>query len=177
MAASNGQLVAQSPADDLLARLDDPKVAAALSNLLDHADLLAILVVGLDGLVSRGEVIGSSLADAVTELRSGAEDLPAVDLKALAGSLATLSGSLPTAIPALGALLDSSLTDPKAIEVITQLGHALVVGRERIEAAPPTPTGVFSLLRTLKDEDVARGLGFLIQVAKSFGQQLGQVKQ
>ncbi|AEA28456.1 protein of unknown function DUF1641 [Pseudonocardia dioxanivorans CB1190] len=168
----NGQLVAQSPADELLARLDEPRVAAALGNLLDHADLLAILVVGLDGLVSRGEVIGASLADAIGELRGGAEDLPSVDLKGLASSVATLSGSLSSATPALDALLRSSLTDPKAVEVISQLAHALVVGRERIDTDRSVPTGVFGLLRALKDDDVSRGLGYLMQVAKAFGQQL-----
>lgn len=170
--APNGPLVAQSPADELLARLDDPRVAAALGNLLDHADLLAILVVGLDGLVSRGEVIGASLADAIGELRGEADGLPPVDLKGLASSLATLSGSLSDATPALDALLRSSLTDPKAVEVISQLANALVVGRVRIEAETSVPTGVFGLLRALKDEDVARGLGYFMQVAKAFGQQL-----
>lgn len=170
--APNSPLVAQSPADALLTRLDEPRVAAALASLLDHADLLAILVVGLDGLVSRGEVIGASLADALGELRGGADGLPAVDLPALASSLATLSGSLTSATPALDVLLRSSLTDPRAVEVISQLAHALVVGRDRIETDTAAPTGVFGLLRALKDEDVARGLGYLLQVAKAFGRQL-----
>ena len=32
--------------------------------------------------------------------------------------------------------------------------------------------GAFALLRTLKDEDVARGLNFLIHVARAFGREL-----
>ena len=43
----NGQAVAVTPADTVRDRLDDPQVAAALNTLLDHADVLAILVSGL----------------------------------------------------------------------------------------------------------------------------------
>ena len=39
------------PADAVRERLDDPRVAEALTTLLDHADLLAVLVSGLDGFV------------------------------------------------------------------------------------------------------------------------------
>ncbi|GEL19892.1 DUF1641 domain-containing protein [Pseudonocardia asaccharolytica] len=173
--ALNGQLVAPSPADDLLARMDEPQVVAALNTLLDHADLLALLVVGLDGMLSRSEVIGDSLAEALGELRGNVPggSLPPIDYKALASSLATLSGSVVGATPALSALLSSSLTDPKAVQVISQLAGALVEGREQIDRDPAAPSGVFGLLRALKDEDVARGLGYLLQVAKAFGRQLG----
>lgn len=166
--AHNGQLVAQSPLDDLTSRLDDPRVAAALGDLLDHADLLAILVVGLDGLVGRGEVIGASLTDAIAELR-GTTDLPAVDLTGLAASLTTLAGSVTGATPALDALLRSSLTDPKAVGVISQLADALVTARDHVDARDSVPTGAFGLVRALRDEDVARGLGYFLQVAKAFG--------
>ena len=53
----------------LMARLEDPAVAASLVTLLDHADLLAVLVQGLDGFIARSEIIGNSLLDSVTELR------------------------------------------------------------------------------------------------------------
>lgn len=171
----NGQLEAPS-ADDLLGRLDEPRVVAALNDLIDHADLLAMLVVGLDGLLSRGEVIGDSLVSAVDELRGAsggaARSLSAVDLEGLASSLATLSGSVVRATPALNSLLSSDLTDPKAVDVISRLANALVQAREQIQRDPDVPAGVFSLLRVLKDPDVARGLGYLVEVARSFGKQL-----
>src|SRR4029450_13103960 len=62
-------LVAESPGDELIARLDDPRVASSLSLILDDADLLATLIVGLDGLVRRAEVIGDNLASGVAEVR------------------------------------------------------------------------------------------------------------
>lgn len=171
----NGQFVTPSSVDDLLARLDEPRVVAALNDLLDHAELLALVVTGLGGLVSRGEVIGDSLSEAVSELRGArgnVQPLSSFDLQGLANSLATLSGSVVRATPALTSLLSSQLIDPKAVDVIAQLGSALVQARERIDEDASFPTGVIGLLRTLKDEDVSRGLGYLIQVARSFGRQL-----
>jgi hypothetical protein len=127
----NGQLVTSSPAEELLARLEEPPVVAALNNLLDHAAL------------------------------------PPIDFGGLANSLATLSGTAVDATPALATFL-GSLGDPRLIAVITQLTTALVEGRENADG----PASVFGLLRVLKDEEVARGAGFLIQVAKSLGRQL-----
>ncbi len=170
------QLIAPSPVDALLSKLDEPRVVAALNDLLDHADLLAILVVGLNGFVRRGEVIGEALADAVGELREAASSsstpLESIDLPKLASSLTTLSSAVADATPALETLLRSDLTDPRVVRVISLVARALLQGAERAKAEPLRSTGVFSLLRTLKDDDVARGLGFLIQVARAFGRLL-----
>jgi hypothetical protein len=168
---ANAQVV-RSPVDGLRARLDDPQVAAALDDLLRHADLLATLVDGLDGLVRRGDVITDSVADAVGELR-GAAPWAGTDLPELARSIGTLSGAVVGATPALNTLLTSHLTDPRAVEVISQLAAALVEGRDRVHDGEPAPTGVLALLRALRDPDVARGLGFFLQVAKAFGAQFG----
>lgn len=167
--AVNGQLVARSPADDLLARLEEPQIVAALNNLLDHADLLSIIVVSLDGFLSRGDVIANTLADAVGELRgaAGGSPLASVDVK---GLMATAS-SLSAAKPALDSAL-ASLSDPKAVEVVTALADSVAEARTKAAMAPAAPTGLFGLMRALKDEDVSRGLGFMIEVAKAFGQRL-----
>lgn len=130
---ANAQVVTLSPADQLRDRLDDPAVAASLNNLLDHADLLAILLTGLDGFVRRGDAISETLASAVGELRAGARDfsganlpsfdgvaseLRSVDLQALAASLSELASSLVTATPALNKILQSPLVDPRAVDVL-----------------------------------------------------------
>lgn len=170
----DSQLIAPSPVDALLSRLDEPRVVAALNNLLDHADLLAILVVGLDGLVQRGDVISGALADAFGELRSDGSQsaLASLDLPKLAGSLRTLSGAMVEATPALEALLKSDLTDPRVIGVISTLARSVIKGTELARTEPMKSSGVFALMRALKDDDVAHGLGFLIQVARVFGREL-----
>lgn len=186
---ANGQVVTLSPADQLRDRLDDPAVAASLNNLLDHADLLAILLTGLDGFVRRGDAISETLASAVGELRAGARDfsganlpsfdgvaseLRSVDLQALAASLSELASSLVTATPALNKILQSPLVDPRAVDVLGELGQALVEGKTAAAADPGGPKGLFGLWRVSKDKDVNRGLGFLVQVARAFGKRLPQ---
>lgn len=179
---ANGQVLEISPADALRDRLDDPRVAESLNNLLDHADLLAIVVTSLDGFLRRGEEIGDSLFAAVGEFKGsalagsipGVESLKGVDLQGLAGSLASLSGALVGATPALNTLLTSRLTDPQAAEVLALLGQALVEGKAAAEADPGGPKGLFGMWRVTKDKDITRGLGFMIQVARAFGRRLDQ---
>ena len=179
--AGTDRLLTPSPTDELLARLADPQIAWAVSTLLDNADVLAFLAVGLDGFLSRGEVIADSLADGITELRGAAGaaaasgSLPKVDFRALAGSASALSGPVVAAAPALGELLTGPLGDPRTVRVLSQLASALTEGRDAAEAHPVGPAGAFALLRALKDEEVARGLGFLIQVAKALGRQVGSL--
>jgi len=177
---ASGQAIAVSPGDRLRDRLDDPKVAEALNTLLDHADLLAVLVTGLDGFVRRGDSISNTLSSAVGEFKGaslagvpGAESLKGVDIQGLAASLGTLSTALVGATPALNTLLTSRLTDPQAAGVLAQLGDALVEGKAAA-ASEPGPKGLMGLWKVTKDKDVARGLGFLIQVARSFGRRVGQ---
>lgn len=180
---ANGQMLAISPADALRDRLDDPQVAQSLNNLLDHADLLAILVTGVAGFVRRGDEISDSLAAAVGELNlsslssqsiPGAQSLKDVDLQGLASSLASLSGAVVGATPGLHTLLTSRLTDPEAAEVLALLGQALVEGKAAATADPGGPKGLFGLWRVTKDKDVQRGLGLMVQVARAFGRRLAQ---
>jgi Protein of unknown function (DUF1641) len=173
--AVNERLSHSSRTDELLARLEEPQTVEALNTVLDHADLLAFLVVGLDGFLTRGEVITDSLASGLGELRgsaSGGGALARIDFRGLATSLAALSGPAVAATPALGELLTGPLADPGTVRVLGQLASAVGDGWDRTVAEPGAPTGVFALARSLKDEDVSRGLGLLIQVAKALGRQL-----
>ncbi|MGH3794537.1 MAG: DUF1641 domain-containing protein [Pseudonocardiaceae bacterium] len=169
-----GSLIASSPMDALMSRLAEPRVADALNDLLDHADVLAIMVVAMDGLVRRGDAIADAFNVAVSELRDALpgtrKPAEVVDLGALAKSLATLAGPLTDAAPALKAILRSDLTNPQTIDIITQFVRALVVGAEAARTEPVS--GVLALMRTLNDDDVVRGLGFLLQVVRAFGGEL-----
>lgn len=181
---ARGQALELSPSERVRAKLDDPRVAESLNDLLDHADLLAILVSGLDGLMQRSDEISDSLTSAIREFKGAAgdpslassipgfESLRSVDLAGLAESFATLSDKVIVATPALNSLLGSRLTDPQATEVLTQLGDALVEAKADAARNPRGPKGLFAILKTSKDPDVIRGLGFLLQVAKAFGRQL-----
>ncbi|MDY6995878.1 MAG: DUF1641 domain-containing protein [Actinomycetota bacterium] len=167
------------PADAVRDRLDDPRVAAALNTLLDHADLLAVLVSGMDGFVRRGDDITANLTSAWGELSGSSEQIPAlaalrdVDLSQLSASLAVLSGGLVKATPAINTLMNSSLTDPQGAEVVAALGDALVSARR---SAPAAPRGLRGLWKTLRgaanDPDVTRGVSYLVEVLRVFGRKV-----
>lgn len=170
--AVNDPLSIRSSADDLLERLEEPTVVAALNTLLDHADLLAIVVVALDGFLSRGDVIANTLAEAVGEFRGATIPggaLAGIDVKALASTVGSLTPPLVAATPALATVL-TKVSQPQTVELVTQLTNAVAEARDSAPNSNP-PTGLFALMRTLKDPDVARGIDFFVQLAKSFGKQ------
>lgn len=173
---------ARTPAEVLAARLEDPNVAGSLGILLDHADLLAILVVGLDGLVSRSEVIGDSLADGLNEVKGLAEankPKQPIDIAAVISSLMSMASALPKLAPAVtrvaddgvvDALFDSGMTDPKTLDLMGTLVQALNTGAAEARAAHKQ--GVLSMARQLKDPDVQRGLGFTMSMLRALGREL-----
>jgi hypothetical protein len=171
---------APSPGDDLLQRLDDPRIVSSLSTILDHADLLATLIEALDGFVRRGEVIGDSLLSAIDEVKAsggsfaGRTLLPDVDVAGLQRSVASLATAFTDAAPTINTLLRSPLTDPNTVHLLADMGDAVLDGKAASEADPRGPKGVFALMRVTKDPDVSRGLGFMIHVARAFGKRLAQ---
>lgn len=138
-------------AEALRARLEDPRVAAALNELLDRADVIAFLVEGLEGFLRRGEVIADSLADALGDLRG-----------------AGASGPIAAAQPVLRELFPR-VAEPETLAVLTRLVTALGdAGR----AEPAPPAGARALLRGLRDPDTLAGLGFLLRIANALGRGL-----
>lgn len=169
-----------SPGDDLLQRLDDPRIVSSLSTILDHADLLATLIDALDGFVRRGEVIGDSLLSFVEEFKAaggsfaGRSLLPDVDVAGLQSSVASLASAFTDAAPSINKLLRSPLTDAQTAHLLADMGDAVLEGKAASEVDPRGPKGVFALMRVTKDPDVSRGLGFMIHVARAFGKRLAQ---
>ena len=108
--------VRSAATDALTAKLDDPQTAAALLTLLDHVDLLAILVQGLSGMIERSETIGASIGDGIVELRQTFAANPAlqgrdVNPDEIVSSLIALAGALPAATPGIVAAAESGVID------------------------------------------------------------------
>lgn len=164
---------AQDPIETVLARLDEPSIVDSLHQLIDHLDLLAILIVGLDGLVSRGDTIADSLADGFNELREA--DKPPVDiakLLAMGQQFADAAPALLDFLPVVERIASSDLGDPRLIDLAATVSRAAVRGAGEAQSGGTTVTGIRSLLRMLKDEDVSRALGFIFSIAKALGQDL-----
>jgi len=114
MSGSNGfatQTV--EPSAQLLAQLNDPKTAEALSYVLKHADTLAFLLGGVDGFIQRGETITDNVSETLRELR------PA--LSGHEGAIEKAMEVLPKVSPHLPELIDSL---PLLVEVGLRLKAA-----------------------------------------------------
>lgn len=155
----------------LLDRLEDPRTAAALHTLLDNAELIAVIVDGLDGLARKGEVVGDTLAEVLEEARAAVR-ATGLDPMTTSRQLATLIPTLAAASPAINRIVESPIVDPEPVDVLSETAVALVNGL-RAAQRNETRIGVSGLLKATRDEDVQRGLGFLVEVAKVFGRDLG----
>ncbi|MEM9037451.1 MAG: DUF1641 domain-containing protein [Actinomycetota bacterium] len=168
---SNGVAI-DDPMDQVVERLHDPKVAAALVMVLDHAESLAVLAAGADGLLRRGETIAETIGDELQELRTanaGSSPLGDVDVAALT----RLGGSVTAAGPALEQLVASDMLRSDVIDVLAMAADAAVDGRDRAAAGGSDPGGALALLRSLKDPEVQRGLAFVLEFARSLGRRMG----
>ncbi len=169
--AIDGQTTGARPETErLLDRLEDPRTAAALHTLLDNAELIAVLIGGLDGLARKGEVIGDTLAEVLDESRAAVR-ATGLDPMETSRQLATLIPTLAAASPAINRVLDSPIVQPGPIDVLSEAAVALVAGL-RAAQAKESELGVGGLLWATRDEDVQRGLGFIVEVARAFGRDL-----
>ena len=167
------------PVRQLAARLDDPAVAQSLHQLLDHVDLLAVLVIGLDGLARRGDVITDALVDSVSELRAverpaGLPD--AAQLLQIAQQIGGMVGPAVDILPTVEYLLRSDLADTRVIDIAAMASRAMVTGAQATEAGSKKERrpGLFALWRASRDEDTRRALGFGLGIAKALGRELKQ---
>ncbi len=169
---STGSLT-HEPVDHVVDRLNDPAVAASLVTLLDHVEVLALMAESLDGFVRRGDVIADSIAEGVAELREVDEAGGARELLSRGPELIELTTTAADAAPALRSLVDSDMLRPEVIAVLSLAADALVEGRRRAETGASDPGGIFGLMRALKDPEVQRGLGFVLEVARALGRGMG----
>jgi hypothetical protein len=160
----------QAEVDRLVDRLSEPQTAAALHLLLDNAELLAVIVSGIDGLARKGEVVGDTIAEVIAEVRAAGR-ATGLDARTTTHQLATIIPTLAQASPAINRILASPIVEPDPIDVLSETAVALVKGLKAAQANQ-TQIGLRGLYRASKDPDVQRGLGFIVEVAKSFGRDL-----
>ncbi|GAA3601047.1 DUF1641 domain-containing protein [Marihabitans asiaticum] len=165
----------------LAATLDDPQVVASLTTILEHADLLAVLIEGLDQLVARSEVIGDSLLAGIDELRD-VDTGTAPPLSELARSGMSLASVLPKAAPGIAAaaesgvierLLSSDIASPEAVEGLAVIARGVGRGSAAFETGRAVDaSGVRGITRVLRDPDIQRALTYGATIAKAIGQEL-----
>jgi uncharacterized protein YjgD (DUF1641 family) len=78
----------------------------------------------------------------------------------------------PRALEALSSMLSSEIMASQTTEVIARVGRAVVVAVREVK-----PVGMMGLWRALRDPEIQRAAGFLIAMARRFGQELKDVPQ
>lgn len=159
------------PIDAVAERLNDPAVAASLVTLLDNAELLSTLVLGLSGFVGRGDMIMDAVAEGVNDFKAAGGATKPDGLPTLAEASA-LAGQLATATPVLHQLLDSALVSPEMISLLNDVSEAATEGAANAKANDTEIGGIRSLVKTLKDPEIQRGLGLIVEIARSLGKRM-----
>jgi hypothetical protein len=78
----------------------------------------------------------------------------------------------PRALDALTSVLQSEIMAHQTTEVIGRVGRAIVHAEHEAK-----PVGVWGLMRALRDPEVQRAAGFMIAMARRFGEELRDVPQ
>jgi uncharacterized protein YjgD (DUF1641 family) len=172
--AVNAPATSNEPVEAVVERLNDPTVAASLVTLLDNAELLSTLVLGLGGMLERGDTIIDSVADGVNELKAasvadGIEHLPTP------AELAALTAALARATPVITEVLDSSMVSSDTVQLLSVISASAQEGAARARDADASVSGVRDAFRALRDPDVSRGLGVLVEIARSLGRRVDQL--
>jgi uncharacterized protein YjgD (DUF1641 family) len=149
----------------LLQRLEDPETAAALHDLLDHAEALALVVTMVDEVLHRGDVLTGNLASALQEFR-GSFNPGSIDVAGMAKDASNL-------LPMLKALQASSLLQPAMLHAVDTVGLALSEGLADAKVTPARKPGVRTLLADLRDPDTFRGITALLCIARALGRRTG----
>lgn len=165
-------------------------LVTALDGFLRRSDTIvnnvAASVNEVKGLAGVTELPLAELAQSLPPLVAALPELTQA-LPTFTAALPQFTAALPQLLQAMPALLDlaqqlqpmlqsdefaglmnSGVLNPQTLTIVGEAGNALV---ETMEASHQ-PVGLFGLMGALRDPDVQRGLGFLVEFGKRFGGKL-----
>ena len=173
---------------ELNRRLGEPATFEAINQVLDRIDLVAASLEMMDSFLRRGDEVADNMAESVREVVGMAPTEEVAMLSTLAEALPQLLQILPLfvqMIPQLmevterlqtileseefAALMSSGVFAPRTVGIIAEVGNAMVDGYEATRRQPEPPS-LWQLFRSMRDPEVRRALGFLVE----FGSRLGQ---
>ena len=160
----------RAPIEAVAERLNDPGVAAALVTLLDNAELLSTLVLGLSGFVERGDMIMDAVAEGVNDFKAAGgarpEGMPSI------AELGSVAGSLAQTGPVLDELLASAMVRPETIALLSDVSEAATEGVANAKANDTRVAGIRNIVSILRDDDVQRGLGMVVEISRALGRRM-----
>lgn len=178
---SNGNgaatLTPPAPTEQLLDRLNDPKVVESLNSILDNLELIAFSVTAADGFLRRADNVIDAVAEGVKDAKASIPELDSEliapeSIVPLLTQFAKLGVQLSEVMDSdeFAALMQSGVLSPETLTLVGQAGDALVESRqEAARQSSQQRIGIFGLLRALNDPDVQASLQFLLAFSKKFG--------
>jgi hypothetical protein len=153
---------------DMLERLTAPESMRVLGVLLEQLPQLeraAELARTMPGLLAMGI---DSLDEMMRDARTAGVDVERGVVNGV--SAAVRFGALmgPAQVDSIAAMLGSGVLEPHVVQLIGRMGESLTAAA----AAPRQRVGVLGALHALRDPDVQRALGLLLQFAAVFGRTL-----
>lgn len=162
-------MVAQALAPD--ARED--RLLETLQRLERRVEHLGDAVRRLEGATAQIPAVVATVTDIVDGVveRLAARGIDVDDrLRALLRAADHLTS--PRALDALASVLSSEILAHPTTEVIGRIGRAIVTAEHEAR-----PVGMWGLLGALRDPEIQRAAGFLIAMARRFGEELESVPQ
>ncbi len=176
MSTSPANYLESTLTSEMLAnKLSDPATAASLSSLIDRAGLLAFLLQGVDELLARSDVIADSLAEGLDEVRAATADAGrngAVRISEVTSNFGRLLVALSQSAPAITGLLDSGMFRGDVMRLLSDAADAAVEARRAADSSVPKVHGAYSLVKSLKDPDVQKGVSYIIELAGALGKRI-----
>lgn len=160
-----------APSEAILERLNDPAVAASLVTILDNAELLSTLVLGVSGFVERGDTIMDAVAEGMHDIKSSGVIPEHGEYPSLSDA-GTAVGQLVASGPALTAVLESSMVKPETIALLSEISEAATEGAATARKNDTRVSGIRGALKLLRDPEVQKGLGVFAEIARSLGRRM-----
>ncbi|WP_298210797.1 DUF1641 domain-containing protein [Ferrimicrobium sp.] len=170
MATNLGERINADELDVLLDRLTDPETAAYALGIIENLEALYLLTLSLNEFLRRGEVIVDSLSSSVAEIRqSSTKEAATRNFESLKEFVA-LFKSLGDRSEVLGSILRNQLLDEDFLGGVTVLTQSLGDARRSTKGSRTSKIkGLGSLVKSLKDVEVQRGLDFAVELLRALG--------
>ena len=151
----------------------EDRLLATLERLERRVEHMEDALGQLEGATARMPAVVATLADVFDGLveRLAARGIDVDDrMRALLRAADHLTS--PRALDALASVLSSEILAHQTTEVVGRMGRAIVTAEHEAR-----PLGIWGLLRALRDPEVQRAAGFLVAMARRFGEELESVPQ
>lgn len=151
----------------------EDRLLATIERLERKVDHMEKTIERLEGATAQVPAVVATVTDVVDGVveRLAARGIDVDDrMRALLRAADHLTS--PRALDALSSVLQSEIMAHQTTEVIGRMGRAIVTAEHEAR-----PVGMWGLMRALRDPEVQRAAGFLVSMARRFGEELDEVPQ